>query len=190
MNPEKPAASRPDSAQTPAPLEGPIRHHVFDGIAEYDRRLPNWWLLTFYGAIVFSVLYWFSRETFATETPEQKLEAKLTRIEAAKLAASGDRSDDSLWKMSRNPLFVDAGRVTYLTTCASCHGPELQGGIGANLVDDIWIHGAAPLQVTATVETGVLAKGMPAWGPVLGPRKVNEVVAFILSKHAAPSGAE
>jgi len=27
---------------------------------------------------------------------------------------------------------------------------------------------------------------MPAWGPVLGPKKTAEVVAFILSKHAAP----
>ena len=30
---------------------------------------------------------------------------------------------------------------------------------------------------------GVLAKGMPTWGPVLGAKKVSEVTAYILSKH-------
>jgi cytochrome c oxidase cbb3-type subunit 3 len=37
-----------------------------------------------------------------------------------------------------------------------------------------------------TVSDGVLVKGMPPWGPVLGPKKTAEVVAFILSKHPAP----
>ena len=29
----------------------------------------------------------------------------------------------------------------------------------------------------------VLAKGMPTWGPVLGPKKISEVTAYVLSKH-------
>ena len=34
-----------------------------------------------------------------------------------------------------------------------------------------------------TLTKGVLAKGMPTWGPVLGAKKIGEVTAYILSKH-------
>jgi len=181
MTPEKPKD----------PKEDPVRHHVFDGIAEYDRRLPNWWLLTFYGAIVFAIFYWLDRQIFARSDDAKDLQAELSRIEAIKLADAGAPRDDlSLWKMSRNPAFVQAGAATYKTTCASCHGNELKGGVGANLVDDVWIHGNTPLQVIATIETGVPAKGMPTWGPLLGTKKINEVTAFILSHHPAPAGTE
>ena len=172
------------------PKEDPIRHHVFDGIAEYDRRLPNWWLLTFYGSIVFCIFYWFDRQTFATTNDEKDIRAEISRIDAAKLAAAGTRDDPTLWKMSRNPAFVTTGAETYKTTCASCHGNELKGGVGPSLVDAIWIHGNNPLDLIATVENGVPAKGMPTWGPLLGSKKVNEVTAFILSHHPAPAGTE
>jgi cytochrome c oxidase cbb3-type subunit 3 len=85
--------------------------------------------------------------------------------------------------MSHNHVFVEAGRATYATTCVSCHGDKLQGGIGPNLVDKLWIHGGTPTDLYATLEKGVLAKGMPAWVPVIGAKKSAEVVAFILSHH-------
>ncbi len=172
------------------PKEDPIRHHVFDGIAEYDRRLPNWWLLTFYGAIAFAIVYWFDRQTFGNRNDEDELRRDLARIEAIRLADAGSRDDDTLWKMSRNAAFTNPGSATYKSTCASCHGDSLNGGIGPSLVDNEWLHGNQPLQLITTVEEGVPAKGMPSWGPMLGTKKVNEVVAFILSHHTAPAGAE
>jgi cytochrome c oxidase cbb3-type subunit 3 len=178
MKPNKPAQE---------PGEDPVRAHVFDGIAEYDRRLPNWWLVTLYAGIVFAIIYWMATQHFGRTTNESLVEAEMQRIEAAKLASSATNLDEAtLWKMSRNAVFVEAGRVTFQSTCASCHNAALSGGIGPNLVDDVWIHGGKPTDVLKIVTEGVLVKGMPAWGPVLGGKKVSEVVAFVLSHHQAP----
>ena len=178
MNPNKPARE---------PGEDPIREHVFDGIAEYDRRLPNWWLVTLYASIVFAIVYWMVTQHFSRSNDETRMAVEMQRIEAAKMAVSANAPDDAtLWKMSRNTVFVDAGRATYQSTCASCHGPALTGGIGVNLVDSTWLHGDKPSDLLKTVNEGVLVKGMPNWGPVLGGKKVSEVVAFVLSHHKEP----
>lgn len=168
-----------------SPPEGDqIRPHVFDGIQEYDKRLPNWWLVTLYGTIVFWVGYWFYYErAHLGPTGPERVEQQLAVIEAERLAAAPSIDDASIWKMSRNPVFIEAGRATFNSTCASCHTEKLTGAIGPNLVDHLWIHGGRPTEIYSTVDKGVLAKGMPPWGPVLGSKKISEVVAYILSHH-------
>jgi cytochrome c oxidase cbb3-type subunit 3 len=173
------------------PGEDPVRPHVFDGIQEYDKRLPNWWLLTFYGAIIFSVVYWLADQHFPSGTAVSRLGDDLAAIDAAKLASGSAQLDDAaLWKMSRNPVVVKQGEDIFMTTCASCHGKNLEGGIGAKLSDEEWIHGGNPLALIGVVANGVQAKGMPAWGPVIGAKKTSAVVAYVLSKHPAPAGVE
>jgi mono/diheme cytochrome c family protein len=49
-------------------------------------------------------------------------------------------------------------------------------------VDDEWIHGSRPEEILNTVTNGVAAKGMPAWGPILGPKRAQAVAAFVVSK--------
>ncbi len=174
-----------DRPATPnPPPEDSFRPHTYDGIREYNKRLPNWWLWTFYGAIIFAVLYWLYYVTARVGPDDQAaLTQAMNRIETAKLAAVSKLDDETLWKMSRNPKFVAAGQATFVTTCAPCHNVHLTGGIGPNLLDQNWIHGGRPMQIYHTVTTGVPAKGMPTWGPVLGAKKISEVVAFVLSHH-------
>lgn len=169
--------------------EDPIRPHVFDGIQEYDKRLPNWWLYTLYITIVFWAGYWSYYEWFrAGPSSEEEVVAAMTQIEAARLVAA-KIDDASLWKMSQNPAFVDAGRATYTANCVACHLVSLRGkgespaAIGPDLTDTAWIHGGKPTEVYDLITKGVLVKGMPAWGPVLGARKISEVTAYVLSKH-------
>jgi cytochrome c oxidase cbb3-type subunit 3 len=175
----------PDPKTPPNPPDpDALRPHTFDGIQEYDKRLPNWWLITLYATIVFWVGYWvYYERAHLGPSNQAAVEQQLAAIEAARLASAPSLDDASIWKMSRNPVFIDAGRATFNSTCASCHTEKLTGAIGPNLVDHLWIHGGRPTEIYHTVQTGVLAKGMPPWGPVLGNKKISEVVAYILSHH-------
>jgi cytochrome c oxidase cbb3-type subunit III len=172
-----------------SPPEDSIRPHAFDGIQEYDKRLPNWWLYTLYITIVFWVGYWGYYEWFhAGPSSEEAVITAMAKIEAERLVAA-KVDDASLWKMSQNGAFVEAGRATYAANCAACHLASLRGksespaAIGPDLTDTMWVHGGQPTEVYDLITKGVLAKGMPTWGPVLGAKKISEVTAYILSKH-------
>jgi cytochrome c oxidase cbb3-type subunit III len=171
------------------PPEDPVRPHVYDGITEYDKRLPNWWLYTLYITIVFWVGYWGYYEWFRVgESGPQVVDAAMAKIAAERLSVA-KLDDATLWQMSRNPTFVEPGKAIYLANCAACHLPSARGksenpaAIGPDLTDTAWIHGGRPTQVHDLITQGVITKGMPGWGPVLGARKITEVTAFLLSKH-------
>ena len=78
--------------------------------------------------------------------------------------------------MEETPAAIAAGEAVYKANCVACHGAELQGGIGPNLVDSSWIHGSKPEEIVATITNGVAAKGMPTWGPILGNEKIGQVL--------------
>ena len=181
---------------SPQPPSGPgsepvLREHSYDGIQEFDQRLPNWWLYTLYGAILFWLVYWFIHVTsHLAPSDHARLEGEMAKINAVKLAASIDVTNDKLlWDMSRNPVVVEAGKQTFNSLCVPCHLASLRGksenplAVGPDLTDYAWLHGGTPKEIYATVSKGVLAKGMPTWEPVLGQKKTAEVVAFVLSYH-------
>jgi len=178
-----------------SPNEPELRPHTYDGIQEYDARLPNWWLFTLYGAVAFSIVYWmFYHTTGMGLRDEVVLAQKMEVVAEARLASSmGSLTDAQLWEMSRDPKFVTAGKVIFNANCTACHLASLRGkaenpaAVGPSLVDSEWIHGGAPGQVRHTIIDGVPAKGMQPWGPVLGDRKVIEVMAYVLSHHKEPA---
>jgi cytochrome c oxidase cbb3-type subunit III len=185
MNPSSPNQPKPDDSGIK------LRQHSYDGIQEFDQRLPNWWLYTLYGSIVFAIVYWFAYMIAQVMPSDEALvETELGRIAAIKLASSIDVTNDTLiWEMSRNPVFVDAGKQTYVSLCVPCHLPSLKGktenpaAVGPDLADQAWLHGGTPKEIYATVSKGILTKGMPAWESVLGQKKTAEVVAYLLSHH-------
>jgi len=180
------------SEQPPRPEQGPedaLRPHTFDGIGEYDKRLPNWWLWTLYLTIAFAFVYWFYYFTTRVGPDDQtRITREISRIETAKLASIGSLTDEALWKMSRNTAFVEAGRATFNANCVTCHLASLRGkdenpgAVGASLIGTKWIYGGKPVEIVGTVTKGT-PRGMPPWGPVLGTRRITEVVAYVLSYH-------
>jgi cytochrome c oxidase cbb3-type subunit 3 len=151
-----------------------------DPIEGLQKRVPNCWLWILSGIIIFSFCYWLRNQWVASNVPA---------IQTAQIAAVKTDSpeavmtDEQLWQMSEIPDIVKAGSETFGVLCASCHGVGLEGNTGPNLADRIWLHGSNPTQIANVIREGVPAKGMPAWGPVLGNRRVFEATAFILSHH-------
>lgn len=175
------------------PKDDKLRPHIYDGIQEYDNPMPNWWLWTFYGAVIFSVLYWFSwYDADIMQSDEAVVEAQMAKVDEARLAAMGEISNETLWQMSRNPGFVSAGEKIYRESCVACHGAQLQGGIGVSLVDDEWKWGNQPMSIFVIVANGSPDRmaGMQAWSSELGMQKVSQVVAYVLSYHTEKELAE
>ena len=161
-----------------------VLDHEYDGIQEYDNRLPNWWLYTLYGAIVFSVLYWLYFHTWefgalAHEQYEAEMvaaaEAQLARMEGQEV------SNEALTLVSTVPDRLESGRVVFEQFCVECHLADGSGSVGPNLTDAYWIHGGSPMDIHHTVTNGVPDKGMAAWGNQLGPRRVQDVVGYVLT---------
>ena len=171
-----------------------LRDHVYDGIQEYDQRLPNWWLNTLYGAIVFSVFYWFILyQADDGSFQEDQLNARLSEIQAARLAALDAFDDSTLWQMSLNGPVIEEGRAIYERNCQVCHlaslrGKDEPGGIGENLLDETWKYGGDPTSVMQIVLKGSpdTTAGMQAWESTLGTQGSAQVTAFILSHHQQP----
>jgi len=165
--------------------EQATKNHKFDGIQEENKSLPIWWQWTFYGAIIFSFFYWsWSHLSGLKLSAEERMELNMAALQdTGSGEESRDLTDAELWNMSRNGRIVGAGQKIYVSTCASCHGPNMEGGIGLNLADNEWKNGSQPTDLVNVVMYGVLENGMPAWGSVLGERRVHEVVAYVLSNH-------
>ena len=163
-----------------------LRNHKFDGIEEFDNRLPNWWLWTFYGACIFSLFYWLHFHVLGTGAlPMEAFRQEMAAYEANKPQIQV--SDEELVAMSENPEVLDAGKAVFNANCVACHaengGGTLNGAPlpGPNLTDNAWIHGGKPTDIHATITNGVIEKGMLQWGPILGAEKVKQVAAYVLS---------
>jgi cytochrome c oxidase cbb3-type subunit 3 len=155
--------------------------HVVDGIEEYDNRLPNWWLITLYGTMVFACGYWFFYHTFAAgELPTQTYRRELAEM-AERQGKAVPLTESALLDMSKDPQTVAEGQQLFVSTCAQCHAANGGGAVGPNLTDGAWLHGGTAEAIFKSIQEGYPQKGMPAWGAQLGSRKTPAVVAYVLT---------
>lgn len=156
--------------------------HSYDGIQEYDNPMPRWWVYIFWGTIAFSVLYVINVGPFGVGRGRiANYEAEMAA--AAKLHPQGGGQVDvaALLAATKNAGTVAAGKTVFTTNCAACHRADGGGLIGPNLTDKYWLHGGTIADIYRTVNDGVLAKGMPAWGKVLKPADVTAATAYVAS---------
>jgi cytochrome c oxidase cbb3-type subunit 3 len=158
--------------------------HIYDDIVEEDNRLPNWWLYTLFGTIVFAFGYWAYYQAFTGPSLLSVFQAEqraARQAEMDRVMAAGELTPAALETMAETPAVVAEGKKTYEAMCAACHRADGGGTVGPNLTDKHWLHGGGPLDIARTVRDGVPDKGMMAWGPQLGEVKVRAVVAYILT---------
>lgn len=159
--------------------------HEYDGIQEYDNRLPNWWLYTLYATVVFAGLYWGGYHIFkAANLPNAEYGEQVAAAharEAERLKTMGAVTPEALTTLSHDPSTVAKGKDVFVANCSACHKADGSGLIGPNLTDNAWIHGGKPDQIYKTINDGVPDKQMPTWGPILGPERIQSVTAYVLS---------
>lgn len=184
MDPKKPSPNN----------EPTLREHSYDGIQEYDQKLPNWWLFTLYIAIAWFVIHWLCYYQLGLGSSDTVvIDKAMAEMQTARDKQMETINDEQLWALSRDPAAVEAGKATFMTPgmCVTCHGTELNGllaGVklpGLPLNDQEWKHGGKPTEIFKIVRKGSpdITKGMAAWEMVLGMKRVSEVVAFVLSHH-------
>lgn len=178
--------------------------HSWDGIEEFNNPLPRWWLWTLYACIVWAVIYtiaypawpmvnratagflgWSTRgevakDIAAVNESNAAINAKLDAVVLTSIA-----SDPEL-----NTYAVSAGGAVFRTWCAQCHGSGAAGAIGyPNLLDDAWLWGGDIDAIYTTVAHGIRNEDdddaryseMPAFGEILEPSEIPEVVNFVMS---------
>jgi cytochrome c oxidase cbb3-type subunit III len=170
------------------PKEDRLLEHEYDGIREYDNPMPRWWIWLFWATIVFAVLYWLNVPGIGTgkgriANYEREMAAAQEKFGSRAPAPGAGPTDAELIAFSKDPAQLERGKAVFTASCVPCHRADGGGVIGPNLTDDFWIHGGKPTQILNTITTGVLDKGMPAWGATLKPDDLPAVAAYVMSLH-------
>jgi len=161
-----------------------VFNHDYDGIQEFDNRLPNWWLFIMYASIIFSVAYWLYLDTYGVgKSLVDQYNQEVRAANEAMLARASAQgvTDESLTIAAGMPETVAEGRTLFETYCVVCHASKGEGLVGPNLTDAYWIHGGKPTEILHTITNGVPSKGMAAWGSQLGPSRVEKLAAYVVS---------
>jgi cytochrome c551/c552 len=77
---------------------------------------------------------------------------------------------------------LQRGQEIYSQICVTCHGPNLDGGIGPSLVDAYWKHGDTSEAIMRSITKGITGTEMIAYEYVYSEEDRKAVTDFILDK--------
>ncbi|MCL3882044.1 cytochrome-c oxidase, cbb3-type subunit III [Marivita sp. GX14005] len=186
--------------------------HEWDGIKEYNKPLPRWWLWTFYATIVWGVLYTIAYPAWpGIREATPGLLGYSTRAEVAKdidaFAAANAGINETLASVELTEIQNDpelqqyaqnAGAAVFRTWCAQCHGSGAAGAKGyPNLLDDDWLWGGDIEAIHETIAHGIRNEDdpdaryseMPAFGDLLEGEEIVQVVNYVMSLSGEPNDA-
>ena len=158
--------------------------HDFDGIRELDNKIPPWWTVLFYGAIVFSFIYMIDYHVIGdgnVQENEYNNEVQAAALQLELLTKSGKMITEETVTIVNDVASLSAGKEIFTKNCAACHGMKGEGLVGPNFTDEYWIHGGSIKNIYRTISEGVPAKGMISWKSQLSPNQIQEVGSYILT---------
>jgi cytochrome c oxidase cbb3-type subunit 3 len=172
-----------------------IIEHDYDGIQELNNPTPAWFMVLFYGTIIFAVGYLLNYHVLGFgQLQNEEYKTEIAQAEVAKkiyLSKAANRVDENSVKLANDPAVIAAGQAVFKQSCVPCHGDKAQGVVGPNLTDEYWLHGSKINDIFKTIKYGVLSKGMPTWEKQLSPKQIADVSNYILSlKGSKPAGAK
>ena len=186
--------------------------HEWDGIKEYNKPLPRWWLWTFYATIVWGVLYTIAYPAWPgirEATPgilgfstRAQVAEDIASFEQANAAINEQLASVELTAIADDPELnqyaQNAGSAVFRTWCAQCHGSGAAGAKGyPNLLDDDWLWGGDIEAIHTTIAHGIRNEDdpdarwsqMPAFGEMLEQQEISQVVNYVMSLSGEPQDA-
>lgn len=80
------------------------------------------------------------------------------------------------------------GVALYAQHCAACHGPKLEGGAAASLLDDQWRFGGDDASIAASIRDGRPGTAMMAFKDVLDEQQIRQLVFHIREQAGLAKG--
>jgi len=170
--------------------------HDYDGIKELDNVLPPWWVYLFYGCIVFAAVYLVRFHVIGDYTQAEEYEKEVALAEEAHakylLTAPDLVNVDNVELLTDAASIAEGKKIYEANNCLSCHGQNLEGGIGPNLTDAHWINGGGVKNIFKLVSEGSSKNPVMApWKDVIKPSDIQKLASYIISlKGTNPANAK
>ena len=185
--------------------------HEWDGIEELDTPMPRWWVFSFWGTIVWGIIYillypaipllnsatpglwnWTSRGELQQELKAETLRRAPVTSALAAIPVEQLAGNEKLYQAA-----IEGGRAAFKVHCVQCHGSGAAGSKGyPNLNDDDWLWGGDLPAIHTTLTHGIRQPDydatrfsqMPAFEGVLSVGEIDAVVGYVqtLSGKAKP----
>jgi cytochrome c oxidase cbb3-type subunit 3 len=175
-----------------------VMEHTFDGIEELDNPTPAWFMVLFYGSIIFAIGYLLNYHVFNFgKLQDEEYAIEVQQAEDAKTAmlmkpgnAANQVNENNVTISEDKTQLADAA-LLFKNACSPCHGENAQGIVGPNLTDEFWLHGGSVKDIFKTIKYGVPDKGMIAWEKTMRPKQIAAMANYILSLEGShPAGAK
>jgi cytochrome c oxidase cbb3-type subunit 3 len=175
-----------------------VMEHTFDGIEELDNPTPAWFMVLFYGSIIFAIGYMLNYHVFNYgKLQDEEYIVEVQQAEEAKVAmlmkpgnAANQINENNVAISTDKTELADAA-LLFKNACTPCHGEHGQGIVGPNLTDEYWLHGGTIKDIFKTIKYGVPDKGMIAWEKTMRPKQIAAMSSYILSLQGSnPAGAK